>query len=151
LTHPLQEQTISGKPLPDINSPISKQFWEGCKRGELQLQFCGHCNSYQFYPRPSCLKCGRRDLIWRRSTGRGKVYSFTIIRQVVDNSPEFQKEIPFTIGLIELEEGVRMYSNIVDVNPEDVKIGQSVEVIFQQLTPAVLLPKFRVLSSPTSR
>ncbi len=108
------------------------------------MQFCTSCNRWIWYPKAWCPSCGKRETIeWKELSGRGRVYSFTAIRQVIDNSPAFNREIPFVIGLIELEEGPRIYSNITDVKPEEVKIGDGVAVYFDDVTPEVSLPKFR--------
>ncbi len=71
------------------------------------------------------------------------MYSFTVIRQVIENSPAFQADIPFVIGLIELEEGPRIYSNVTGVKPEDLKIDDSVMAYFEDATDEIALPKFR--------
>ncbi len=73
-------------------------------------------------------------------SGNGEVYSFTVIRQVIDNSPAFQAELPFVIGLVELEEGPRIYSN---VDNKDITIGDKVSVYFEDVTSEISLPKFR--------
>jgi uncharacterized protein len=73
-------------------------------------------------------------------SGKGEIYSFTVIRQVIDNSPAFQAEIPFVIGLVELEEGPRIYSN---VDEKEVMIGNKVSAYFDDVTPEISLPKFR--------
>jgi uncharacterized OB-fold protein len=112
------------------------------------MQFCSTCKEWIWYPKALCPSCGGRgNIAWRQLSGRGKVYSFTIIRQVIDNSPAFNKEIPFVIGLVELEEGPRIYSNITGLNPEVLAIGDEVEVYFDDVAPEVSLPKFRKLSS----
>lgn len=108
------------------------------------MQFCTQCNTWVWYPKAWCPNCGGRNTLeWRKLSGRGEVYSFTIVRQVIDNSPAFQKDLPFVIGLIELEEGPRMYSNVTDVKPEDVKIGDKVSAYFEDVTSELSLPKFR--------
>ncbi len=130
------------KPLPEV-TPLTKPFWEASKRGELLLQRCKNCSTYIWYPRHICINCGSRELEWVKASGRGKVYSYTIVRQVIGNSPEFSKEIPFVVAEIELDEGVRICSNIVGVKPEDVSIGMPVEVFFEECTPEISLPKFK--------
>ncbi len=133
------------KPVPEITS-LTKPFWEATKRNELALQNCKTCGKYQWYPRDSCISCGSRNFEWKKVSGKGIVYSFTIIRQVVSNSPAFQKDIPFIVALVDLEEGARMYSNIIDCKAEEVHIGMSVEVAFDQVTNDVSLPKFKLTS-----
>lgn len=130
------------KPLPEV-TPLTKPFWEASKRGELLLQRCKNCSTYIWYPRHICISCGSRELEWVKASGRGKVYSYTVVRQVIGNSPEFSKEIPFVVAEIELDEGVRICSNIVGVKPEDVSIGMPVEVFFEECTPEISLPKFK--------
>jgi hypothetical protein len=128
------------KPLPDVNA-ITKPFWEYCKSHELRMQFCTNCNEWIWYPKAWCPSCGSRSgLEWRKMSGKGMVYSFTVIRQVIDNSPAFQAEIPFVIGLIELEEGPRIYSNVEN---KEVEIGDRVSLYFEDVTPEFSLPKFR--------
>ncbi|MDJ0270151.1 MAG: Zn-ribbon domain-containing OB-fold protein [Aigarchaeota archaeon] len=130
------------KPLPEV-TPLTKPFWEASKRGELLLQRCKNCSTYIWYPRHICINCGSRELEWVKASGKGKVYSYTIVRQVIGNSPEFSKEIPFVVAEIELDEGARICSNIVGVKPEDVSIGMPVEVFFEECTPEISLPKFK--------
>ncbi len=130
------------KPLPEITS-LTKPFWEAAKKGELHLQRCMLCGHYQWYPRPSCQKCGSMKLEWVKASGLGRVYSFTVIRRVVGNSPDFANDIPFVVAEVDLDEGVRVYSNIVDVKPEDVQIGMRVRVTFEEASPEIHLFKFR--------
>jgi len=130
------------KPLPEITE-LTKPLWEASKRGELLIQKCKKCGQAQWYPRPSCVNCGSRELEWVKSSGRGKVYSFTIVRQVIGNSPEFQKDIPFVVAEIDLEEGVRLYSSLVNIKPEEVQVDMPVEVVFEECTPEISLPKFK--------
>jgi len=130
------------KPLPEI-TPLTQPFWEAAKRHELHLQKCKRCRNYQWYPRYLCSHCGSRNMEWKKVGGKGRVYSFTIIRQVVANSPAFQRDIPFVVALIELNEGPRMYSNIIGCKPEDVRVGMNVEVVFDDVTNDISLPKFK--------
>jgi uncharacterized OB-fold protein len=131
------------RPLPEVNS-FTAPFWDYCKKHELRMQFCNRCNQWVWYPKALCPKCGRIDKIeWKKLSGKGIVYSFTVIRQVIDNAESFNRDIPFVIGLIELEEGPRIYSNIINVKPDDVSIGDKVEVVFEDVTKEISLPKFK--------
>ncbi|HEV2138195.1 MAG TPA: Zn-ribbon domain-containing OB-fold protein [Nitrososphaerales archaeon] len=131
------------KPLPAITT-LTKPFWDSCSKHALRMQFCTSCREWIWYPKAWCPSCGKRENIeWKEVSGKGTVYSFTVIRQVIDNSPAFNKDIPFVIGLIELEEGPRIYSNVTDVKPEEVKVGDKVAVYYDDVTPEVSLPKFR--------
>ena len=132
----------NGKPIP-IMSPLTAPFWEAARKGKLVLQRCVGCKRFQFYPRPSCSHCGSSDVAWAEVSGRGRVYSFTIIRQVVANVDAFQRDIPFVVALVELNEGPRLISNIVDCKLEDVHIGMEVEVVFEGTGKEIVLPKFK--------
>ncbi len=131
--------------LPEINT-LTKPFWDFCKNHELRMQYCTKCTSWIWYPRAWCPNCGKRDAIeWRRLSGRGEIYSFTVIRQVIDNSQAFQADLPFAIGLVELEEGPRIYSNVTGLSPEELSIGDKVFLYFEDVTQEISLPKFRKL------
>ena len=123
---------------------LTKPFWDYCKSHELRMQYCLRCSEWIWYPRAWCPNCGKRDKIeWRKLSGNGHVYSFTIIRQVIDNSPAFQNDIPFIIGLVELDEGPRIYSNVTGVAVDKVAIGDAVTLYFEDVTPEFSLPKFK--------
>lgn len=108
------------------------------------MQHCSRCSEWIWYPKPWCPNCGRRDKIeWRNLSGKGKIYSFTVIRQVIDNSPSFQSEVPFLLGLVELEEGPRIYSSITDIEVDKLAIGDPVTLYFDDATPEFSLPKFK--------
>lgn len=139
----IQTQGEYKKWLPSI-SPVGRPFWDAAKRHELVVQECRRDGTLQFPPRALCVACGRGNLGWKKLSGKGVVYSFTIIRQVISNSPAFQEDIPFCIGLIQLDEGPRIYSNIVGCKPEEVDIGMRVKVIFEDITPEVTFPKFKL-------
>lgn len=129
------------KLLPNPTS-LTKTFWDYCKKHELRMQYCKKCNEWIWYPKAWCPSCGLTDVEWKSLSGKGNLYSFTIIRQVIDNSPSFQKDIPFLIGLVELDEGPRIYSNIQEP-VERASIGQRVEVYFEDVTSEYSLPKFK--------
>jgi len=128
------------KPIPKPDG-VSKDFWQGCLREELLLQKCSDCGRFQFYPRPICINCMSRNLEWVRSSGTGIVHSFTVVHQNV--TPGFKDEVPYIFAIIELAEGVRLSTNIVDCAPDDVYIDMPVEVVFESISPEINLPKFR--------
>lgn len=137
------QQTSYAKTLPDPVS-LTKPFWDFCKGHELRMQFCTQCSEWVWYPKAWCPNCGKREhLEWRKLSGNGTVYSFTVIRQVIDNSQAFQSDIPFVIGLIELDEGPRIYSNVSVSSPGEVNISDRVSVYFEDVTTEFSLPKFK--------
>lgn len=136
--------TKYAKPLPRIDEE-SKGFWEACQRHELYVQRCRSCRSYRYYPRALCPACLSDDTEWVRSSGRGAVYTFTVTYQ--NQAPGFRDELPYVLAYVELEEGVRLLTNIVRCPPDDVRIGMPVEVVFDDVTAEVTLPKFKPSAS----
>lgn len=131
------------KPLPR-STLDSREFWEGCKRHELVIQRCKDCGTYRHYPRAMCSNCNSTNIEWAKVSGKGSVYTYTVAYPPVH--PAFADEVPYAIAIVELEEGVRMVTNVVDCKPEDIYIGMSVEVVFDEVTDQVTLPRFRRLS-----
>ncbi|GBD11030.1 hypothetical protein HRbin23_00680 [bacterium HR23] len=129
------------KLLPAISGE-TRPYWEACKRGELLIQKCQKCGKYQFYPRGFCSHCWANEPPqWVKASGKGKVYTFTVTYQ--NRSPGYAEEVPYVLALVELEEGVRMFTNILECKPEDVRIGMPVEVVFRKVTDQVTIPYFR--------
>lgn len=128
------------KPLPNLAGD-SLPYWEGCKEGKLLLQRCVRCKRFRFYPRWLCPHCSSADVEWVQASGRGVVHAVTVVHRAP--SKAFAKDCPYVIALVELEEGVRMMSNVTDCPSESVVIGMPVQVYFDPVTPEVTLPKFR--------
>lgn len=132
----------SGKNLPEPTVETEK-FWDGCRSHQLLIQQCDECGYYQFYPRIMCSKCSSRKVQWIQASGRGTVKSFTIIHRAI--SPAYQKEVPYVLALIQLDEGPTMMSNIIQCNPNDVAIGMKVEVSFEDWSSDITVPQFRLI------
>jgi hypothetical protein len=136
------------RPLPNI-TPEAKPFWDAAARHRLVMQRCLDCGAFIWTPRPACYECGSEQLEWTELSGKGRVYSFTVIRQVVGRaaSKAFEKDIPYVIAWVDLDEGPRMISNIIGCPVEDVKLDMTVAVVFEQQSPEIWLPKFQPLIS----
>lgn len=126
------------KPIPKIDQD-SKKFWEGCNEEKLLLQHCNDCNQYIFYPRIVCPHCMGTNIEWKESSGKGKVYSYTIVHF---GAPGFSEDVPYISALVELDEGVRMITNIIECDLDDIKCDMEVEVVFEQRN-SVKLPLFK--------
>jgi uncharacterized protein len=118
------------KPAPKP-TPETQPFWDGAAAGELRIQRCQTCERHYFYPRPSCPHCGSDDVEWVRATGRATLYSYVINHRP---APGFEGEGPYAIAVVELEEGVRMMTNIVGVanTPENLPLDMELQVVFEQ-------------------
>ena len=128
------------KPMPAVNED-SVPYWEGTRQGELRAQCCSDCGHLRFPPALVCPKCLSENATWRRLSGRGTIYTFIVVHR--PQHPAFLGDTPYNVAIIELEEGVRMHTNIVDCSDEDLRIGMPVEVVFEKINDDVTLPKFR--------
>jgi uncharacterized protein len=138
-------KTAISKPLPEI-TPVTQPFWEAAAKGQLVMQRCSDCRSWVWCPRPACVECGREKLEWTLLSGRGDVFAFTVIREVVGRALRgFASDIPYVTAWVDLEEGPRICSNIVGCPIEKVTIGMPVEVAFEEAGQGIFLPKFRPL------
>jgi uncharacterized OB-fold protein len=115
------------KPKP-LTQPWSEKFWEGMKQGKLLIQHCKDCDAKIFYPRKFCPECWSDNLDWLEAKGTGTVYTFSTAYQMVE--PKFMDELPYTIAYVDLDEGIRMMTRIVDCDPKDIKIDMKVQVTF---------------------
>ena len=128
------------KPLPNP-SPISRPFWEAAKEHRLSIQRCLSCREYVFYPRTLCPHCGAAELEWVDVSGKATLYSYTIARRAT--ARPWDADVPYVIAIVELEEGVRMTTNIVGCAPEDVRIGMALVPEFQDVNEKITLVMFR--------
>ncbi len=121
-------------------------FWEGLRNKRLVFQKCMDCEKYRHYPRPICPICHSWNFKWCKVSGKGKIWSWTVISHATD--PVVANTAPYNIIEVELEEqkGLRITSNIVDCEPEDIYIGMSVEVIFEEINKKLVLPRFKKAS-----
>ena len=131
--------------LPPLPRPYqdTEPYWAAARDHRFVIQHCKSCGKHQFYPRGVCSHCLSSDLEWHEASGKGTVYSFSVNHRAPH--PGFADEIPFVLAIVELEEGPRMMTNIVECNPDSVKIGMAVEVTFEDVTEEVTLPKFKLV------
>jgi hypothetical protein len=127
------------KPVPETQ-PWSEKFWEGTKEGKLLIQVCKDCKSKIFYPRKFCPECWSGNLDWIEASGKGKILTFSTAYSMVE--PKFMDELPYTIAYVDLDEGIRMMTRIVECKPEEVTFYMEVEVVFREQN-GFFLPYFR--------
>jgi uncharacterized OB-fold protein len=127
------------KPLP-VPSPASEPFWEGLRSGELRIQRCGDCGQHVFYPRTVCKHCLSDRLDWVTASGRGTLYSYTVVRRAMN--PAFQADVPYVYAIVQLEEGPRVTTNVVNCPLEALKVDMPVKAVYDSVTPEVTLLKF---------
>ena len=145
--HNDEDDTLTGLaeyllPLP-TPQPETDDYWDRLREHELWLMHCDDCDSTYFYPRSICPNCFSRNTRWLQSSGRGTLYAFAIVHR--PPRPAFQDRVPYIVALVELEGGARMPTNLVEVEPDpaSIRIGMEVEVVYDDVTIEVTLPKFR--------
>jgi len=129
------------KPLPHP-TPETQPFWDGTRDGRLMIMHCNACAHDYFYPRPYCPSCFSKDTAWKQATGKAKLHTYMIIHRA---APGFESEAPYVVGVVELEEGPRMMTNIVDIEPDPatLTVDMPLEVAFDKANDDITLPKFR--------
>ncbi len=130
------------RPRPENPDAAAMPYYEGTRRGQLMLQRCESCSRYIAYARDYCPHCLKPETLeWVPAAGTGRVYTFTIVRQ--NPHPFFAERVPYAYAVIELDEGVRMVSNVVGVDPDDVKCELPVRVDFERVDDEITVPIFR--------
>ena len=120
-------------PIPNANkvallpepTTLDAPFWDGLRAGELQLQHCAGCGSFQYPPETFCYDCGSNDLQWEAASGGGTVYSFITVHQRYHAA--FADNLPYNVSVIELDEGPRLISNVIDIPSDEVEVGMRVK------------------------
>ena len=127
------------KPLPHP-TPLTEPFWDGVREHKLLVQKCDGCAALRQIPKPWCPDCLSQDFTWTQLSGNGQVYSYTVMHRAPATS--FQLDLPYVVALVELDEGVRMISNMVGCAPDQVRIGMPVKVVFEDIEDRAALFKF---------
>lgn len=127
-------------PLPDASRRM-QPFWEGARKGELRIQQCRDCGRRFFPARDLCTSCLGQNLEWVAASGRATLFSYTVMHQVYD--PAFADRVPYAVADVQLAEGPRMISNVIDCPASNLRIGMPLEVRFDAVSAEMHLPRFR--------
>jgi uncharacterized protein len=137
--------TAYNKPLPRPLSPeVSRPFWEAAKRHELVMPRCTICDHLFFYPRSECPRCLSNHLEWMQVSGRGRLHTYTVVYQPANAA--FRDDTPYIYAVVQLDEGPRMVSNVVECDLDAVSVDMPLEVLFDNVTPEWTLVKFKPAS-----
>ena len=128
------------RPVPEFDD-VTTPFWEAAARHELVLQTCSSCGTVRHPPRPVCPSCLSWEHEWKPASGRGVVWSWVVAHPPV--LPAFADKTPFNVAVVELDEGVRMVGNLLDVANEEIHEGMAVEVAWEDVEDGVTLPQWR--------
>jgi len=139
--------SVIDRPLPAITSD-NLPFWEACREDTLVLPNCVTCRRAYWPPSPVCPHCFSGPPEWRRATGKGFVSTFVVVHQAW--FPAFERDLPYNVAQIELEEGPRITASVTHVENVDLRIGLEVVVAFERVNDEVTLPRFRPVKNPRS-
>jgi uncharacterized OB-fold protein len=131
------------KPLPSLDDDVTAPYWAAAAEHRLVLPRCRDCGAVFFYPRRFCPACWSERVEWVDASGTGTVWSLTFVH-VPFYDDTWASDVPYCVGIVELDEGVRLVTNIVGVQPGGVRVGDAVRVVFDDVTAEVTLPKFEV-------
>lgn len=134
--------TTASRPVPKKGTFVdTAPFWEGMERGELVLQYCKDTGRFQHYPRPVSIYTGSRNVGWKAVSGKGVIYTRTVVRIP---GPGITSRLPLAVAIIDLDEGARVLGNILGADPDDVHIGARVELAWDELDGGQRYPAFRL-------
>jgi uncharacterized OB-fold protein len=136
---------MSGSQLPappPLVIPETKPFWDATKAARLVLPRCLRCSFVIWYPRQFCPECGHQTVEWFEASGHGSIYTFTIVRR---GEGAYRDTPQYVLAFVELEEGPRVLTNLIDCNPEELRIGQRVQAVFCDAGDSAALLRFRPL------
>lgn len=129
------------KPLPEIR-PWTKAFWDGTREGKLLIQRGKNTGKLIMYPKKYSPYDINEEIEWIEASGKGTIYTYSIVEK---NAPStWTADLPFCVAIVELEEGVRMCTNIVDTDFAKIRVGAPVTVVFDKATEEITLVKFKV-------
>ncbi len=136
--------STAAKPVPDVTAALAP-FFAAAREQRLVMPRCTKCGTRRFPPRETCSMCLGRDFDWAESSGRGRIVTYNVMHQVYH--PGFAGEVPYAVVLVELEDGGRLVSNVVDCPLGRIGIDLAVEVTFERVSDTVTLPKFRPVTA----
>ena len=136
----MSDTETTPRPLPVLQG-LTGEFYAWCAQGELRFQRCDACGAWRHVPREMCARCGSPAWSWQRSSGRGRIFTWTVAARALH--PGFAADAPYAPVVVEMEEGVRLVSQMLDCPPDALAIDMPVVVELVSAGPDVVLPKFR--------
>jgi uncharacterized OB-fold protein len=120
--------------FPDVNDPGTAPFWKGTRQGKLVVQACKKCGYLRWPPGPLCNECLSPDTEWKELSPTGRLWSYAVYHRAMN--PRFKDQIPYTVALVELDDGPRMYGRLLG-DASTVEVGAPVRAVFQEIDPGV--------------
>ena len=131
-----------GAPRFDLPTPDDEQqpFWDAAREGKFLLKRCRSCGQAHFYPRPFCPKCWSDEVEWEEASGRATLYTYSVVHR--NDLPPWPERVPYVAAVVDLEEGPRMMTNVVNCEPDAVEVGMALTVTFEERTDEFTVPVF---------
>jgi hypothetical protein len=120
--------------------PETEAFWDAARERRLLVKRCADCGEAHFYPRPFCPRCWSENVKWEDASGRATLYTWSTVH--VNDLPPFHERVPYVAAIVELSEGPRMMTNVVDCDAEELAVGMSLEVRYRDLDDEFSIPVF---------
>ncbi len=120
--------------------PSTQEFWDAARRGVLRIKHCNACGANHYYPRPFCPTCWSTDVEWIDAAGTGTLYTYSVVH--ANDLPTFRSRVPYVVAMVDLDEGPRMETNLVDCPFDELRVGMRVTVVFED-EGELVLPRFR--------
>ena len=124
-------------PLPDV---VTAPYWQHILEGVFALPRCEACGRHHFYPRGNCPHCGSPRIVWVAASGRGEIYSFSVVYRAP--GPAFKDEVPYVVAIVKTQEGPHLFARISGVSADEVRVGMQVQVQIEKRADGVALPVF---------
>jgi uncharacterized OB-fold protein len=124
-------------PTPD---DATQEWWDAARDGRLLVKRCSDCARAHFYPRPFCPYCWSENVGWEQASGRATLYTWSVVHS--NDLPPFAKKVPYVAAIVDLDEGPRMMTNVIDCDVEALRVGMPLHVVFRAETDTVTLPCF---------
>jgi len=118
-------------------------FWESLSKNELRIQKCSNCTALRYPPNPMCSQCQSFDHTWELMSGMGEIFSYVVTHQPTHSA--FRGRTPLATVVVELNEGPRLVTNILNISPSKIKIGMKVQIVFQKMNDEITLPFFELI------
>lgn len=131
--------------LPEVDWPLLQPFWQAALRDELVFPHCQECGHWQWYPAYTCPRCGG-ELVWESVSKQGTLYSWANVNRVL--LPEYEDIVPYTVALVDIDDapGVRLIVMLKESDPEQLRLGMSMEIFFEAINEETAMPRCRIKS-----
>ncbi len=125
-------------PQPDLET---QPFWDAAREGRLLIKRCNACARTHFYPRPFCPHCWSPDVEWMDASGRATLYTWSVVYR--NDLPPFHERVPYVAAIVDLAEGPRMMTNVVDCEFDRLEVGMALDAVFHPTSDEVTIVRFR--------